>query len=772
MDTPVRTTGCGARPPATSSTRTIPSGGISRTYLLHLPDGYRAGRPTPVVLSFHGRTRTSAYQEELTQMDRLDAIVAYPQGTIGSDGEPSFQGAPYSSGADDVLFTSDLLNDLQRRLCVDPARIYVAGKSNGGGFAGLLACRMAGRIAASAQVSGAFYPQGGTCQPMRPTPILEFHGTADGTIPYDGNPAKGLPSIPSWLGAWAVRNRCSGDPVPSVPATGVTKLTWPGCAAPVEHYRIDGLGHTWPSTTPNPDSATPTVIDATPIIAKFFADHPLATRPVARTDAGTIRGVTVRGVEQFLGVRYAAAPTGALRFRDPQPVPPWTGLRDTAVLGANCPQGNRGSEDCLFLNIYRPAGTRPGDRLPVFFWIHGGGFTGGSGDDDGSALATANHMIVVTINYRLGALGFLADPALSRADGSSGNYGLLDQQAALRWVHRNAPAIGADAGKVTIGGESAGGGSVCALLASPTAAGLFRGAVIESDDCSHDVDRLSWAQQRGAAVVTAVGCGAAADVAACLRTTPAADLVAKTSYIAPNVSGRVLPMLPATAIARGRWNRVPVLIGSNREEGRSFSTFATGYDDAAYRAWLTTGPDWPPVAGTVRFGPEVAARIAEAYPITRFTGAYPAAYAIGQVLTDSGTRGLGGCTQLTVARSLARQTPTYYYQFEDPAPPRLSDTPADYDYAASHAYELAYLWRPDTASMSGAQRQLSAEMIRRWGTFVTRGVPQDWPALRPAGGSALSLRPGGASRPVPVRTVSDEHHCALWKDVLGFGPTA
>ena len=282
IDTPVRTTGCGHRPPAptgTPTTRTIVSGGISRTYLLHLPDGYRANRSTPVVLSFHGRTRTSEYQEELTRMDELDAIVAYPQGTIGTDGEPSFQGAPYSSGVDDVLFTSDLLNDLQRRLCVDPARIYVSGKSNGGGFAGLLSCRLAGRIAASAQVSGAFYPQGGACDPSRPTPVIEFHGSADATIPYDGNPAKGLPPIQSWLADWARRDRCTAGPVTSTPVPGVTRFVWRVCAAAVEHYKVDGLGHTWPSTTPNPDSATPSVVDATPIIWRFFRDHPLPIGP-------------------------------------------------------------------------------------------------------------------------------------------------------------------------------------------------------------------------------------------------------------------------------------------------------------------------------------------------------------------------------------------------------------------------------------------------------------------------------------------------------------
>ncbi|MBM2623607.1 ferulic acid esterase [Actinoplanes sp. LDG1-06] len=265
-------------PAGESVTRTVVSGGISRTYLLHVPDTYRARQATPVVLSFHGRTRTSEYQQELTQMDRLNALVAYPQGTIGTDGEPSFQGAPYSSGVDDVLFTSDLLTQLQRQLCVDPARIYVSGKSNGGGFAGVLACRLSGRIAASAQVSGAFYPQGGACEPSRPVPLINFHGTADTTIPYGGDAAKGLPAIPAWLAGWAARNRCAAAPRTTTPVATVTRYLWQRCAAAVEHYRIEGLGHDWPSTTPNPDSDTPSVIDATPIIWKFFLRHRLPSR--------------------------------------------------------------------------------------------------------------------------------------------------------------------------------------------------------------------------------------------------------------------------------------------------------------------------------------------------------------------------------------------------------------------------------------------------------------------------------------------------------------
>ncbi|SDW81612.1 polyhydroxybutyrate depolymerase [Saccharopolyspora shandongensis] len=270
--------GCGeSAVPGTSETRTIVSGGITRSYLLHVPANYRQEKPTPVVLSFHGHSRTSEYQEELSGFSATDAIAVYPQGLVGTDGETAWQGAPYSAAADDVLFTGDLLDRLERDFCVDRARIYAAGKSNGGGFTGVLACRMSDRIAAFAPVSGAFYPQGGECEPERAAPILDFHGTADQTIPYQGNPEKGLPPIPEWLAGWADRNDCDDTPIVRDEGNGVQVAKWVGCDrnSSVVHYRIEGLGHDWPSTRPNPDSDQPSVVDATPIIMRFFAEHRL-----------------------------------------------------------------------------------------------------------------------------------------------------------------------------------------------------------------------------------------------------------------------------------------------------------------------------------------------------------------------------------------------------------------------------------------------------------------------------------------------------------------
>lgn len=278
-DHPVPSAGCGniAVTPGESVTEEIVSGGVTRTYLLHVPENYVPARPTPVVLSFHGHTRDSAYQEELSEFSGTDAIAVYPQGLVGTDGETAWQGAPYSADVDDVRFTGDLLDELERDLCVDPARVYAAGKSNGGGFTGVLACRMSDRIAAFAPVSGAFYPQGGDCEPSRSVPILDFHGVADETIPYGGDEERGLPSIPDWLASWGERNGCDPTPVTSDLGDGVHTVDYRSCdsGAEVSHYRMDAVAHDWPATHPNPDTDQPAPIDATPLIMDFFADHSL-----------------------------------------------------------------------------------------------------------------------------------------------------------------------------------------------------------------------------------------------------------------------------------------------------------------------------------------------------------------------------------------------------------------------------------------------------------------------------------------------------------------
>ncbi|WP_369218418.1 alpha/beta hydrolase family esterase, partial [Streptomyces flavofungini] len=222
-----------------TSTRTVTVDGVRRTYLLHVPASYDPRTPTPLVLSFHGHGRTADYQERLTGMSGLDALVAYPQGMAGTDGKSAWQGAPYSADVDDIAFTRALIGRLQGTLCVDSRRVYAAGKSNGGGFAALVGCRLADRVAAVAAVSGAFYPQGGECRPRRPLPVIDFHGQADTTIPYAGNAAKGLPALPDWLAGWAERDGCRAEPRTTRVEANVVKQRWSPCPgrASVEHYR-------------------------------------------------------------------------------------------------------------------------------------------------------------------------------------------------------------------------------------------------------------------------------------------------------------------------------------------------------------------------------------------------------------------------------------------------------------------------------------------------------------------------------------------------------
>ncbi|GGJ78739.1 hydrolase [Streptomyces camponoticapitis] len=238
--------------PGTSELRTVASGGLSRTYQLHLPADYTPRKDWPVVLAFHGRGNTGVGTEEFSGLSNLPAIVAYPNGVIGTgDGDrQAWQGAPYAAaGVDDVAFTGDLIDELRRTLCVDSRRVYATGKSNGAGFTGLLACRMSDRIAAIAPVAGAFYPETGeNCRPSRPVPVIDFHGTGDVTIPYAGDAERGLPAIPDWTAEWAGRNDCRSRPHTRTIEPDITITGYNGCdrGADVRHVAITDGGHTWP----------------------------------------------------------------------------------------------------------------------------------------------------------------------------------------------------------------------------------------------------------------------------------------------------------------------------------------------------------------------------------------------------------------------------------------------------------------------------------------------------------------------------------------------
>ena len=318
--------------------------------------------------------------------------------------------------------------------------------------------------------------------------------------------------------------------------------------------------------------------------------YPVGGRgPVVTVAEGEIRGaVDPSGVLVFRGIPYAAPPVGDLRWRPPQPAPRWSTVRPADRLGKNCmqaqpfadidPYAAGVSEDCLYLNVWTPS-LGDDDLLPVMVWIHGGGFFAGFGGEerhDGRWLAK-NGAVVVTLNYRLGALGFLAHPALAAESPqrASGNYGLLDQVAALRWVRRNIAQFGGDPRRVTIFGESAGGMSVGQLIASPLARGLFDRAITESG-VGLTTARKDSAEAQGVRFATALGVGnGMTDLAAALRAVPAETLLAASTRLRyasrPVVDGWVLPTTLDSAIARGRANLVPLITGSNRDEPMSWT---------------------------------------------------------------------------------------------------------------------------------------------------------------------------------------------------------
>jgi para-nitrobenzyl esterase len=312
------------------------------------------------------------------------------------------------------------------------------------------------------------------------------------------------------------------------------------------------------------------------------------------TDTGTFIGVPspgAAGVDAFFGIRYAAPPEGALRWTPPKPPTAPAGPVVAAIPGPACPQpGSTAplpqSEDCLFLNVYVPVREQAHSKRPVFVWIHGGALITGTGAlYDPSVMVADNDIIVVTINYRLGALGWLVEPGLVAAAsnffqnaGDAGNYGLMDQQFALQWVQRNIARFGGDPKKVTVGGESAGGLSVTSNLASTTTAhGLFRGAIIESGAYMlHDLpSQAAYGAIFGAGFDGVLGCSAPND-AACLRAAPVASVLAAQSEvfgangISPDFGTRVLPHALKDALSQGDFIRVPVLQGTNANEGRLF----------------------------------------------------------------------------------------------------------------------------------------------------------------------------------------------------------
>src|SRR5580704_5128759 len=487
-----------------------------------------------------------------------------------------------------------------------------------------------------------------------------------------------------------------------------------------------------------------------------------ASGPIVGTANGAVQGVANGAVDEFLGIPYAAPPVGALRWQPPQPAASWPGVRDATQFAPHCPQpaspfGQAStSENCLFLNVFTRGNQKSRSHNPVMVWIHGGALVSGESDDYNPAKLVADGVTVVTINYRLGALGFLAHPALADAKGQSGDYGLMDQQAALRWVQRNIAGFGGDPHNVTIFGESAGGLSTLSQVASPQARGLFQKAIAESGSYNLTQTSLSSAESAGEAFATKAGC--ASQTAACLRSLSVSTILADqdAAGYTPNINSEVLPESLGTAFATGNFNRVPIINGTNRDEWRLFVALSELEGNP-----VTASNYQSMISSTLGVPAAVAAVIAAKYPLT----AYPSpSVALGAVGTDA----IFACPALSIDQSVSRFVPTFAYEFNDENAPELFLPPVSFPYGAAHASEIQYLFGLPTAvfptALSAQQQQLAATMKGYWTNFAKSGQPSSfgapfWPLFNGLTQPMQSLVP-----PVPhtENTFAIAHNCAFW----------
>jgi para-nitrobenzyl esterase len=481
-----------------------------------------------------------------------------------------------------------------------------------------------------------------------------------------------------------------------------------------------------------------------------------------RTNDGWLHGTTDSGVREFFDIPYAAPPVSALRFQPPQPVTPWTGVRDATQQGPACIQfqtngieGDRAvNEDCLYLDIYTPRHARAGDKLPVLFWIHGGANAKGSGVVyGGQRFADVTDSIFVSINYRLGALGYLDLPGLT------GNYGLLDQIQALTWVKQNIAAFGGDTHDITIDGQSSGAGDVCDMLGSPLAKGMFERGILESGPCAgNGAISVAAADALGQEFAAAAGCGDQATAVSCLQNASTSNLVAAQQTVMVNsaVSGTtVLPSPPGQVIASGDWNKVPLIVGNVLDEAKLFDIADADITAAQYTSLIQS-----------RYGSNATAVLAH-YPVNGYPAPF---YALAAVGTDSGF----ACESYSFASEAAAQgVPVYEEEFNDPTSPTLLGyQPAGIDMSNAHTAELAYLWNFTLVDrpLTSTELALGEQMDRYWAAFTASGNPNvrrqvAWPPVTASAHPVMVLRPTGNT--VSSSLFPAEHQCSFWSTIEG-----
>jgi para-nitrobenzyl esterase len=554
-------------------------------------------------------------------------------------------------------------------------------------------------------------------------------------------------------------------------------------------------------------AAVVSILAALGLATQAHAQSPPACTPntVVQTMSGPVCGLTFSGQTNYLDIPYAAPPVGRLRWRPPQPVQPWTSVHSATQRGAACPTpGFAGappqagtSEDCLTLEVQRPANVPAGNKLPVMFEIHGGGFIGEALTDNGTNFVSTGPVVYVYVKYRLGILGFLAEKALGA---HSGDYGLQDQQAALRWVKSNIARFGGDPNKVTIFGESAGGASVCDQVASPTAKGLFQRGISVSGFYNYNVNTIWWpadcksklltekqAQNMGTQFAAKVGCGHAADVAACLRAVPVNTLLEKAGQIenvgaggaiGPIVNGTTLPMSAAEAFRRGRVNHVKLMIGVGRDE----------FNGGVY----TNTPAGTVVANTAaqyrqlvrqQFGSR-ARTVMRLYPLRRFPAPAPF-IAYRTIMADA----FSVCPAVVSDRRLGKHIPVYAYEDDDadspipvgqslpvPGSPTTPETPATQPLGAFHS-GINHLAHDPSDALDPNQAALQNQVLAEWTGFALTDNPNvantpPWLPYTRHHPALMSYRPAGDSTLTPTRTISREHNCGFWNALNRTAPWA
>ncbi len=499
--------------------------------------------------------------------------------------------------------------------------------------------------------------------------------------------------------------------------------------------------------------------------------------PIVRTTSGLVQGVTEEGITSFKGIPYAAPPVGAYRWRPPQPVAPWEGVHEAAEFGPNCAQAGwpRGSglaegssEDCLYLNLWAPADANPDAKLPVMVWIHGGGFVGGSGsspENSGEQFAKQG-VILITINYRLGRLGFFAFPALSEEypEEPKGNYGYMDQIAALEWVQDNIAAFGGDPENVTIFGFSAGGVSIHSLMTIPDASGLFHKAISQSgggrdgvltgrpisEENSDPFYRVS-AEAIGINFARKHGIeGNDATALTELRALSVDEIVdggqetdgegGARIYSGPILDGKLVVETAESAYLAGRQAQVPLIIGSNSAEvGGSFVNSSTSKEEL-----FSLFGEWEDEAKAA-YDPD---------------GDRPFDEVIALFNTDWVWAEPG---RLTANAFVAKGAPVYFYQFGY-VPSSMKEFMR---YGAGHGSEVAYVfdnlnarWRAPEAT--DEDQEVAELMHTYWVNFARTGDPNgeavpNWPIYTPQNGEILDIQSDGqpVGKPDPRRARLD-----------------